>query len=73
MRRESGAVVLEAVDDGQGADGLVPGNGLRGMRERVQQCGGTLEIQTRRGEGFRLRLSIPVTTPVLPAIEGALP
>ena len=73
VRRESGAVVLEAVDDGQGADGLVPGNGLRGMRERVQQCGGTLEIQTRRGEGFRLRLSIPVTTPVLPAIEGALP
>ena len=73
VRRESGAVVLEAVDDGQGADGLVPGNGLRGMRERVQQCGGTLDIQTRRGEGFRLRLSIPVTTPVLPAIEGALP
>ena len=73
VRRESGAVVLEAVDDGQGADGLVPGNGLRGMRERVQQCGGTLEIQTRRGEGFRLRLSIPVSTPARPAIEGALP
>ena len=59
--------------DGQGADGLVPGNGLRGMRERVQQCGGTLDIQTRRGEGFRLRLSIPVSTPARPAIEGALP
>lgn len=73
VRRESGAVVLEAVDDGQGADGLVPGNGLRGMRERVQQCGGTLDIQTRRGEGFRLRLSIPVSTPAHPAIEGALP
>ncbi|WP_024870108.1 sensor histidine kinase [Pseudoxanthomonas suwonensis] len=71
--REPGALMLDAQDDGQGADGLVPGNGLRGMRERIQQCGGTLEIQTRRGEGFRLRLSIPVTTPVLPAIEGALP
>ncbi|WP_028918195.1 sensor histidine kinase [Pseudoxanthomonas sp. J35] len=71
--REPGALMLDAQDDGRGADGLVPGNGLRGMRERIQQCGGTLEIQTRRGEGFRLRLSIPVTTPVLPAIEGALP
>ncbi|GAB3514230.1 sensor histidine kinase [Pseudoxanthomonas daejeonensis] len=71
--REAGAILLEAVDDGQGADGLVPGNGLRGMRERLQQCGGTLEIQTRRGAGFRLRLSIPVSTPAHPAIEGALP
>ncbi len=71
--REAGAIVLEARDDGQGADGLVPGNGLRGMRERIQQYGGTLEIQTRRGEGFQLRLSIPVATPVNPALEGALP
>ena len=70
---EAGAIVLEAHDDGQGADGLVPGNGLRGMRERIQQCGGTLDIQTRRGDGFRLRLSIPATTPVNPALEGALP
>ena len=71
--REAGALLLEAQDDGQGADGVVPGNGLRGMRERLQQCGGSLDIQTRRGAGFRLRLSIPVATPVLPAIEGALP
>jgi len=71
--REDGAVVLEARDDGQGADGVVPGNGLRGMHERLQQCGGTLDIQTRRGAGFRLRLSIPVSTPAHPAIEGALP
>ena len=71
--READAIVLEAQDDGQGADGLVPGNGLRGMRERIQQCGGTLDIQTRRGAGFRLRLSLPVAPPALPAIEGALP
>jgi len=71
--REDGAVCLEAVDDGHGADGLVPGNGLRGMRERVQQCGGRLEIQTRRGEGFRLRLSIPVSDPVRNTFEGAMP
>ncbi|KAF1689805.1 sensor histidine kinase [Pseudoxanthomonas koreensis] len=71
--REAGAIVLEAQDDGQGADGRVPGNGLRGMRERIGQGGGTLDTQTRRGEGFRLRLSIPDTTAVNPALEGALP
>lgn len=66
--RESGAILLEAGDDGRGADGLVPGNGLRGMRERVQQCGGTIDIQTQRGKGFRLRLSIPVLKQVNSAV-----
>ena len=70
---EDGVLRLEARDDGQGADGLVPGNGLRGMRERVQHCGGTLDIQARRGDGFQLRLAIPLSAPARTAIEGALP
>jgi signal transduction histidine kinase len=71
--RQDGAVCLEAQDDGQGAEGLVPGNGLTGMRERLQQCGGKLEIQTRRGAGFRLRLSVPVADSSRSPLEGALP
>ncbi|MBD9368655.1 sensor histidine kinase [Xanthomonas sp. XNM01] len=70
VHRAEGAIVLDARDDGQGADGVVPGNGLRGMRERVQQCGGTLDIQTRSGAGFQLRLSIPVISPARMAVEG---
>ncbi|NIJ68692.1 sensor histidine kinase [Xanthomonas sp. 60] len=58
-RSEAGGVVLEARDDGVGAEALLVGNGLRGMRERLQQCGGDLQIQTRRGEGFCLRASVP--------------
>ncbi|MBB6063950.1 signal transduction histidine kinase [Pseudoxanthomonas broegbernensis] len=71
--RQDGAIRLEARDDGQGADGPVPGNGLRGMRERLQHCGGTLDIQTRRGAGFGLNLSVPLSVPARPAIEGTLP
>ena len=60
VRRESGAVVLEAVDDGQGADGLVPGNGLRGMRERLSAFGGRVDILTGRGQGFALDIRLPL-------------
>lgn len=54
-------VVVEARDDGVGADMVDVGNGLRGMRERLQQCGGQLQIETRPGEGFRLRATVPAT------------
>ena len=43
-----------ARDDGHGADNFVAGNGLRGMRERLQQHGGDLRIETRPEAGFRL-------------------
>ena len=71
--RQADALMLEASDDGQGAEALVPGNGLRGMRERIVQCGGSLDIQTRPGAGFRLHLSLPLATPAVPVLEGALP
>ncbi|MDT3557801.1 sensor histidine kinase [Stenotrophomonas maltophilia group sp. msm1] len=54
-------VVVEARDDGVGADTVNVGNGLRGMRERLQQCGGQLQVETRPGEGFRLRATVPAT------------
>jgi len=59
VRRADGGVVLEARDDGVGADTPRVGNGLRGMRERLQQCGGELQIETHRGQGFSLRASVP--------------
>jgi len=54
-------VVVEARDDGVGADMVNVGNGLRGMRERLQQCGGQLQVETLPGEGFRLRATVPAT------------
>ncbi len=52
-------LILSARDDGLGSAKLVPGNGLAGMRERLQQVGGTLKIETAAGRGLTLEARIP--------------
>jgi signal transduction histidine kinase len=53
---------LQARDDGRGAAGATPGNGLRGMRERLSACGGRVDIITAPGQGFALDVRIPLET-----------
>ena len=64
VERNAEQVVICAHDDGIGGDfeEIMPGNGLRGMRERLAQYGGVLDVSARRGEGFRLRASLPLVT-----------
>ncbi len=52
-------VEVRARDDGRGVKQLKPGNGLTGMRERVEQVGGHLEIESAASAGFCLRARIP--------------
>ena len=52
MRRSDGAIEIRARDDGRGASGVESGNGLAGMRERCEQHGGTLSVETAPGRGF---------------------
>lgn len=61
-RREGGQIVINARDDGCGANVVIAGNGLRGMRERLRQHGGNMTIESRAGDGFRLCLQLPVDT-----------
>lgn len=51
---------IQIKDNGIGADGPKEGYGLAGMRERVERLGGTLEISSNSGFGFRLLAKIPV-------------
>jgi signal transduction histidine kinase len=51
---------LEAKDDGRGCDTARPGNGLRGMRERLSACGGRVDIMTAPGQGFALDVRLPL-------------
>jgi two-component system, NarL family, sensor histidine kinase DesK len=51
---------LEIADDGRGAPAARPGgNGLTGLRERVQSIGGTVEAGAAPSGGFRLTVRVP--------------
>lgn len=59
LSQDSQGVVLKARDDGQGTPHLVPGNGISGMRERLRELGGRLDIATRPGAGFQVKAWLP--------------
>lgn len=46
-------------DDGKGAQAIQPGNGLRGIRERVDEHGGTLRIESAARDGFTIHIALP--------------
>ncbi len=50
---------VDARDDGAGTDTIEFGNGLRGIRERVEQVNGSLEVSSMRGRGFSVHISLP--------------
>jgi signal transduction histidine kinase len=60
LEHEGGMVTLRARDDGRGARSVRPGNGLRGMRERLESVGGSLAVETAEGKGFALRATLPM-------------
>lgn len=62
VTRTDGAVRLDACDDGVGAAEVTPGNGLRGLRERVEDHGGTVHLDGT--DGFRVRAELPVPAAV---------
>jgi len=49
---------LRVRDDGQGCSQVSPGNGLQGMRERLEEAGGHLQLLSAPGEGFTLQARI---------------
>jgi PAS domain S-box-containing protein len=63
LAQEGGAVVLQVADDGVGfdADGQFPGHlGLRLMRERAEEAGGTLSVGPGAQGGTVVEARIPI-------------
>jgi signal transduction histidine kinase len=60
LAAEDHTLSIEARDDGGGTDEVRFGNGLRGMRERVEQLSGTLLVKSMRGRGFEVQVRIPL-------------
>ena len=60
-----GSLKLSVQDDGAGFDpeGPAAGMGIRNMRERAAEFGGTLELASSPGHGTRLSVTIPFTLP----------
>lgn len=69
------SVQLAICDDGAGFDAAAARgrHGLAGMRHRVQMLAGELAIDSRPGEGTRIRASLPCerVTPAAPAVDAA--
>lgn len=59
IRMIEGEAVLRIADDGRGG-AIVPGNGLDGMRQRIEALGGRLRIDSRKGEGTRIEAHVPL-------------
>jgi signal transduction histidine kinase len=65
---ESDLVTVDVQDDGAGFDATAAGRratggsgfGLRGLRERVEELGGALSIESARGEGTTLAMHVPL-------------
>lgn len=59
-------VVLDIVDDGRGfdPDGIGPDSfGLRGLRARLGEVGGSVTVDSRPGEGTTVALTVPLAQP----------
>jgi two-component system sensor histidine kinase DesK len=57
LASSDGHCLLEVQDDGRGGDDA-EGNGIRGMRERVEALGGSLERDTRHGTKLTIRIPV---------------
>jgi len=63
--REDDLVAFEVSDEGRGfvVGALRPGTGLMGMRDRMQDVGGALDIDSAPGRGTRVHGRLPVGSP----------
>jgi two-component system, NarL family, sensor histidine kinase DesK len=58
--KQSACVKISVHDNGKGAPIFVEGNGLKGMRERIEELSGTLVVTNQPPDGFALHFLFPL-------------
>jgi two-component system, NarL family, sensor histidine kinase DesK len=69
---DGGDVVLDIRDDGRGG-AMSPGNGLCGMRERIEALGGRLRVESMPGRGACIEARLPLPRVVRGGVPGQAP
>lgn len=62
-RNANRQMLIHACDDGHGAAQFKQGNGLAGMRERLAEFGGRLDVSTAAERGFTIDALLPLENP----------
>ena len=62
LQRSGNGVSLSIEDDGSACGPPLWGNGLNGMRERLQALGGVLDVAVNGGHGLRVNAWLPLPT-----------
>ena len=69
LRAQDGGAVVAVEDDGVGVRPTASeGVGLRSMRERAAELGGTCSVTARPGGGTQVLVALPRTSPVEAAL-----
>ncbi|HWT26159.1 MAG TPA: GAF domain-containing protein [Solirubrobacteraceae bacterium] len=63
VTRADGTAVVDVTDDGTGGADPAAGSGLRGLADRVEALGGTLELESPPGAGTILRARLSCEQP----------
>jgi signal transduction histidine kinase len=59
LSREGHDLMVRVEDDGNAGE-IRPGSGLKGMRERVEELGGSLDVERTEGRGTTVRALLPL-------------
>ncbi len=71
LRFQEDGLELVMGDDGRGCETIREGNGVRGIRQRAEEAGGSVRFVTAPGEGFLLRMYLPITNTVAKGKGGS--
>jgi signal transduction histidine kinase len=59
VARDNGTLRIEVTDNGVGGASVAGGSGLRGIADRLDVLGGSLQIHSPQGQGTRLLAEVP--------------